>query len=413
VKKQLKKRAATGWMDLSQLLTQRYQHAYKPGELTSPNAALALSAYHAGIWLYQNGVGSLPLPVYRQDSDDARTKLRQDPAYRLLNDRPNPALSRPKFWHWVVRSIFQDGNALVQISWAGNGKPLALYPIPASQIEKIWITDKWEKRYRVRDSRNNVTEYEDWEVLHFYRFSDNGLWGVPLLWYAATSLGLHTQIQDSATAYYANAARIPGYFKTDAEMTEEARRNVSEVFSDKHAGARKSGKLPFIDTDIELVSVDMTTAQEAQIVEAMNASVADIARWFGVSPLTLGDVTRGTYSNLAADNTALYQKCLRPVLDDLEAELNYKLFGLASDRYCEFSTEAMLRGSPSEQADIWSKAIASGWNTVDEVRAWQNLPPLPEPEPQPQPQPPQPPQETQDGEQPATVQGDQQQPPTN
>lgn len=361
---------------LSQLPEGYFRPRRPPGAVCHDDEALSLSPVYAALRLYQTTLGKLPLVTYRRLPDGGRERARTHPAYRLLHERPNPAMSRAAFFEFVVRSLFLDGEAFISIRWAGNGSPYGLYPVPRSSVTEVLVDDEWRKAYRVQTA-DGAEWYADEDMIHILHRSKDGFRGTRLLDWAAESLGLHRQVLESADALFHNAARPVGYLKYPHKLDAQTVANLKDAWQADQGGPGNSGKLAIVHGGADYVPLDTRTVEDSQIIEALGASVADVARWFGVSPLLLGDLSRGTYSNLAADNSAFYQRSLSPLLDKIEQELNAKLFGLDADTYAEFLTEAALRGDPQQVAQIHQTYVQMGVMLRSEVREQLNLPPIP------------------------------------
>lgn len=350
-------------------------HPRTAGAVHSSDEALTLSPVFAALRLYQSTIASLPLVTYRKLPDGGRERATTHPAYALLHERPNPAQSRSTFFEYVVRELFLSGEAFIHVRRLGTGEPLGLYPIASSTVEQVVVDAEWNKAYFVRTD-DGAEVYQDKDIIHLFRYSNDGIRGVPLVRYAAESLGLHRQVLESAGAYYVNAAKPSGYLKYPGKLDKQAIENLSTEFKDSYAGTKNTGKVPLLQNGGDWSTFANTNATDAQIIEALGSSVTDVARWFGVSPLLLGDLSRGTYSNLAADNAAFYQRSVRPILDKVELEINAKLFGIEGGTYAEFLVDAILRGDPLQQQSIFNGYVQAGIVTRAEVRDWLNLPPI-------------------------------------
>lgn len=344
-----------------------------PGRLYGSEQALALSPFFAALRLYQSAMSSLPLVAYRKDAEGHRHRLEDSAVYNLLHDRPNPAQSRAVFFEALLDDYWLEGECFIHLSWANNHRLLGMYPIPARSIERIDFSDDWRKTYFVA---GEADPYTDDEVAHVINFSRNGLRGCSFLRYAGESLGLHKQILDTATSLYANTARVAGQIVQTGNLTKEARDNLRHDLSNDFSGALNAGKMPFMPLGTEIKPLDTKSAESAQLIDALNVSVADIARWFNLSPLLLGDLSRGTYSNSAADKLAFYQKNMMPVLEKFQLEINHKVFGVGSDAYCEFLTDNILRADPLTQSQVWHNGLQDGYLLRSEIRQWLNLPPV-------------------------------------
>ncbi len=347
---------------------------YAPGAVHTPERAMTLSPFYCGVRLYQTTLGSLPLVTYRK-TDTGRERADDVGPFYLLHARPNPAMSRAVFWELCAKSMFLDGEFFCHVRKNDNGDLIGLYPIHQSRVMRVAVDENWNKAYLVREESGQAV-YLDHEMIHLFNFSFDGIRDVRLLEFAAESLGLHRQVLESATACYGNAVRPSGYLKYPGKLNTAAIKEIKDFFASEYAGTNNTGKVPVVGENGEFIPFPTTNADDARIIEALGASVDDIARWLGISPLLLYNLARGTFSNLGAENTAFYQRTIRPLLDKIELELNHKIFGEGSEFYCEFLTEAILRGDPLQQAQVWHLGITDGYYLRSEPREWMNLPPV-------------------------------------
>ncbi|QEL18537.1 phage portal protein [Limnoglobus roseus] len=346
-----------------------------PSAVRTPDEALTLSPFWAGVRKYQSALGSLPLVTYQRDANGDRKRLESSPTYWILHDRPNPIQSRAALFEWVALQLFTEREVLLHVRLTGTGYLVGLYPIHCSKVVNVLIDDDWNRAWVV-STPEGVEVYREDEIIHLYLFSRDGIRGTRLLDYAGSSLGLHRQVQESAGAFYENAVRPSGYLKYSGTLDAAAVKQIKEHFLADYAGTGNRGKLPVTMQNGEFLPLNNTNADDAKIIEALSTSVPDIARWLGLSPLSLGDLSRGTYSNLGADRQAFYGDSLRPLLEKTELEFNAKIFGVTSSVYCEFDVNGLLRGDPQQQADVANVGIQNGTVLVNEQRAWLNLPPV-------------------------------------
>jgi HK97 family phage portal protein len=365
----------SGWFPLSSVPSGFFGQT-RPGAVESPEQALTISSFWAALRLYQLVIGSLPLVTYRR-ATSGRMFAANNPVYNLLCYRPNPAQSRAVFFQQMVQNCFLGtGNSYTLIRRTNAGEVLGLYPIKPEHVLRVAVDAEWNKAFLVW-TPNGQEVYFDSDVLHLFYFSLDGITGVPLLRFAGESLGLHRQVLESASSYFQNRAKPSGYLKYPGKLNAQAVDEIKKYFKSEYAGADNTGKIPVLADGGEFVQFDESTAADAELLAALGASAEDVGRWFNLSPLALGNLTRGTYSNLGADNAAMYQRSIRPFLNLIELELNWKLFGPDSEYYSEFLTQAILAGDPTQQTAVANVGILNGSVLRSEQREWLNLPPVP------------------------------------
>lgn len=364
----------SSWYRLSEAPAGFFAPPRNPGSITSPAQALTLAPFFAAVRLYATQLGSLPLVTYRRTQDGGREKAESHPAYSLLLNRPNPAQSRAVFWQFIAKELFLSGNAYVVVQWRGNGNISGLYPVPCGAVSRVVIDADWNKAYEI-NLGSGPEWYDDTQVLHFMGFSEDGLQGEPVWRYAAESLGLHRQVLEAANSFFANSTRPSVYIKYPGKLSKEAEGNLKLWLSENQQGTLNTGKPFWLSDGGELQNITSGTAEDAQIIQGLGASVGDIGRWTGLSPVQLGDFSAAHYATLEADNTFLYQKSLRPLLDSIEQELNHKLF-VDGNTFAEFDTDEVLRGDYTATAQLANMLIQSGVLLRSEAREWFSLPPI-------------------------------------
>ena len=105
-----------------------------------------------------------------------------------------------------------------------------------------------------------------------------------------------------------------------------------------------------------------------------------MARLYGVPPHLLADASGSTSwgSGLHEQNVAFSQYSLRPLVTRVEAALTSIMRSQGiSVAYARFDLESLSRGT-NERWDTYAKAIQTGVLSIDEVRAYEGLPALPD-----------------------------------
>lgn len=345
-----------------------------PFALGGAEDARTLSPFHAALRLYQATVSLIPLITYKR-TDKGRERARSHPAYKLLSERPNPAQSASVFWEYAIDQYFVEGESFTHAQWANNHKLLNLFPIPRRAVKQVILNPDWTKTYIVQTEAGEVTYKHD-EVIHIVGpVSRDGIRGISFLEYARQSMSLHKQVLVAADSFYQNAPTPRAYISFPGNPPAPAAKEaMKESVKKQHAGPSKTGEMPVFYNGMEIKPLPFSTAEDAKIIEALGTSTADIARWFGVSPLLLGDLQKSTYSNLGADHQAFYVKSLATLLHKIVLEFNYCIFGADHDFYAEFLTEKILQADPTAQSQIYQTGIQNGYYLRSEVREWLNLP---------------------------------------
>ena len=96
----------------------------------------------------------------------------------------------------------------------------------------------------------------------------------------------------------------------------------------------------------------------------------------------MGDSSNSTSwgSGLQQQNTTFVQHTLRPLVERVEAGMNTLLRseGLPSGVFAKLSLDGLLRGDTQQRLEGYETGLRAGFYTINEVRDWEELPPLPE-----------------------------------
>lgn len=164
-----------------------------------------------------------------------------------------------------------------------------------------------------------------------------------------------------------------GYLKSSKPDLDQAQATKLRLaWEGAHGDIRKSIAVLNSTTEFTPLSID---PQAMQYVEMKRLSAWDIALIFGVPPSKLG-INMGqsnTYSNLESENAAFVQDCLIIFARKIEAAIDAVL---PAGTTLKIDFNQLLRGDTTTRFNAYQIGIAAGFLTVDEVRGFEDLPPL-------------------------------------
>jgi HK97 family phage portal protein len=126
-----------------------------------------------------------------------------------------------------------------------------------------------------------------------------------------------------------------------------------------------------VQPGMELKELGMSM-RDAQMLESRQFSIAEICRWFSISPHLVGDLSRATFSNIEHLFLEFLQMTLntwinrweqefwRCVLTDEEKGQGYQL---------RFKVDELLRGDFTTRMEGYASALQNGHMSIDEVRS--------------------------------------------
>jgi HK97 family phage portal protein len=177
------------------------------------------------------------------------------------------------------------------------------------------------------------------DVLHIKGFGINGVVGYMLAQVGKESLGLTLAAQRFAANYYANGTRFTGLISHPKVMSPEAYKRLEQSFNENHAGVDRAHGTKVLEEGVTWTKTS-ADANEAQMLEARQFQVEDVARWLRMPPHKIGHLERAQgWSTLESANTDYVIDTLMPWLVRWEQECQRKLIG---------------RRTPTCSASTWS-----------------------------------------------------------
>lgn len=345
------------------------------GMPVNESSVLALSTAWACVNLLAGTIASLPLMVYRTDSQGRRTLAKDHPLYRVLHDSPNADQTAMDFWEGGIAALELRGNMHARIERMG-GRVVALSPICDPSVRRL---DNGDLEYSWTENGKSYRATQE-EVFHVRGFGGSPLGGMSTLSAGRQVFGLASAINTAAQKTFANGMHTQIALKTDKWLTPEQHEAMTKDVAQRHAGAMNSGT-PFIAHGGMEITPLSINPEDAQMLESRAFSVEEIARLFGVPPHLVGHTEKSTsWGTGLEEQTSGFQKfTLRKRLKRIEQAIEKQLLTPA-DRAAgvtvEFNLEGLLRADSKSRAEFYASGLQNGWTTINEVRALENLSPV-------------------------------------
>jgi HK97 family phage portal protein len=111
------------------------------------------------------------------------------------------------------------------------------------------------------------------------------------------------------------------------------------------------------------------------MTEARLFQIQEIGRLYGLPPVFLGDLSKGTFSNTEQQDLQLVKHLIGQWAKAFEDELNLKLFGQRRrSRYVRHNLDGLQRGDFKSRIEALARAIQTSQITPDEARALEERP---------------------------------------
>lgn len=339
--------------------------------------ALGLSATYACVNLLAGTIASLPLMVYRT-RNGVRSIASDHPLYYVLHDSPNYDQTAVDFWEFACAGLELHGNAFAEIEKRSNGSVYSLTPIRPDVVTVERLNGRLQYRWS-EDGKAIKRDQE--EILHIRGFGGNPLGGSSTLAACGQTFSGALAAEQAANGMFKNGVLTTGVVSADRDLTKEQMDAAQQRIEEKYAGALNAGRPMVLNNGLQWQQISISP-EDAQMLETRRFSVEEICRVFGVPPHMIGHTENSTSWGTGLEQQTLgFQKfTLRRRLKRIEQALQKQLMTPADRAQgisIEFNLEGLLRGDSEGRANFYREMSGIGAMTINEIRALENLPPVP------------------------------------
>jgi HK97 family phage portal protein len=347
------------------------------GPNVSPGSATRLAAVFACTRVCAETLSSLPIGIFRERKSGGRDPATDHPAQELFL-KPNSWQTGMEFFEMMQAHLELRGNAYAH-KISGNGRAIdQLIPLHPDRVRVYLLPDN-RLRYEVTAySSGQIDRFSQDEILHLRGWSFNGITGISTVSALAEVIGVGLAQQDHRARYFRNNA-IPGLALESLKMTDEAREKMTDSMSEKFSG-EGAFKVFAPPPGVTVKTLGLTN-KDSQLIEASHSTSIEICGAWRVPPHKIGDLARGTFSNIEQQNIEFATDCQRPRVVRMERRLDadvvnsLRAFESASgDYFVGFNMDALYRGDMKSRYDAYSVALP--WMRRNEMRRNEGLNPI-------------------------------------
>ncbi len=369
------------------------------GQRVNARTALQIADVYAAVRLLAETVGALPLHVFRRQGEERR-RLRDGALVELL-DRPSPAQTTSGLLGSVMVHLLTTGDAFIGLFRGPDGGVEQLAPLDPERMAVELRGGVLRYRYTQHPDATRgaqTVELTDADLVHVRALSRDGLTGMSVVEQAREALGISTSLDQFAARYFAEDCRPSGILRL-GNGADDRLTALTDAWKGRHQGVDRSHRIAAVTGEVSFEAIS-ASAEDAQLVEARQHATATIARVFRIPPSLLGAPVGDsmTYGNRESDMAHFVAHSIRPWTVAIEEAIGAHAELCPPGTFAEFSFDELLRADTGARYAAYETGLRAGFLEVDEVRRWENLPPLarateppplapavPEPDPAPEP----------------------------
>lgn len=337
------------------------------------DSSMQVASFYRGVIYISTQIAKLPWNV-----KDKENKILDSNESYLLDTMPNDEMNSFMFRLCMVQNAIIHGNSYAEIERDLLGRAKALWPIPTSDME-LYRTPDGKLIYRIIYSSSSGTDKEIFlpyrDVFHLKNFhTKDGLTGQGVVAYGQETLGISLGANQMASNLFSNGGLPSGVLSVKGTLSDEAYERVKKSWKEAHSGKRSAG-IAVLEEGASWQAASMSP-DILQFLESRKFSVLEIARFLGLPPTKLYDITAATYSNQEQSNLEVATDTLDSWARNLEAEADIKILNRKfGGRRSELDLYAIFRGDMTTRANYFSKMMQTASITPNEIRKREGLAP--------------------------------------
>lgn len=352
----------------------------------SPQVALTVSAVYRAVELRAKTIGQMAIQYQAMTRDGGNyVQAAWGPGKRLnylLQVEPNPLMSASVLWEQVTIARLMEGNGFVYIERDDMGDPVRLWLADCAGYNELDGT--YTLTFESEHGSVNHVNVPRTDVLHFpntYR-RPGSIFGISTIRYAAETLSLIKTEKAQSLETAAKGGRVKLIIGEEKPASTQGTmasglysKNSMNDYADE-INERIYQKDVVALRGLDKIQNISMSAQDMQLVEQLNMSQDDVARFYATPrPLLMMD-SNSHYTTYTNATMEYLSRTIAPDSREMEDEMFRKLlsvedFGKRRIHMCELP---LLRMDKETQAKVDKARLESGTATINELRKEWDMP---------------------------------------
>lgn len=347
------------------------------GMRVSPETAKRLGTVIACVTARGRALATMPCKIFTDLAGGGSKVVTNHPLYDVLYSRPNDIQTAYDFKFMMNAHVDLRGNAYALKIPGPRGPVDQLKPLHPDRVQVEVLRDSGRLIYVYNDPLTNETKrYTQDEIFHLRDWSDNMAVGQSRISMGLDLVGVALAHQDYIARFLKNDTQSGQIITGTNFKNDEDEKKFRENWQKSTTGKNR-GKVLVLPPGLDVKSLGVKPV-DAQLLEGHKASQVEICTLFGVLPHLVGvDAGKAaTYASVEQFNIMHAQQCVHPMIVMWEQAIQRDL--IVSERYyAKFSMASLLRGDNATRFAGYAVAIQNSWMCPDDVRALEDLNPIP------------------------------------
>lgn len=343
----------------------------KSGVAINEESAQKLGAVHQAVDVVARTIASFP---WRSlvDNGGVKSSANDHPVSKLIKYRPNHKYGSHIFRKVIVSQMMLWGAGCAAIKKKGNVISSFEIKHPANILTAV--SPKTDELYYYDVTKDELFHSDDF--IYVLAHSKNGIDRKSIIQLHRDSLGTIGAMENFNADFWGNNTFINGFLETDQTLKPEQKQVLAAQVKQ---GLGKAGGVGFLEYGMKFNAVGMAM-KDAEFIANRKFSIEDIARIFGVPPWMIGHYEGANFNSSEQMMLSFINNTVRPYVCLIDEEFTYKVFQNRDEHnhYTKLEMKGLMQGDVKTRAEWIKMMLGLGVYSIDEVRALEDLNPLPD-----------------------------------
>ena len=270
-------------------------------------------------------------------------------------------ISKFNLFKQIVWDIYLKGNAFLYIRRDSKGVPTELVYLKPQQVTIHYNENNHVLYYLANSLVKGKIAPQD--IIHFYK---NGIFdGKSTISFGTQAIELAKETDSVSKSYFRSGCNVNGIIKMLTNSTDKQRQEIQSAWQN-NIGKNKNG-VAVMPQNVDYIKLG-SDANSAQMLESRQYNLTEIARFFNISPVMLGDLSKASYSTLEMVLTQFVQVTLQPLVSMIQSELTRKLIPITENVYINLDENYLIKFDKNTESNYYTNLVRGGILTVNEAR---------------------------------------------
>jgi len=329
--------------------------------------AISIGAVYASVRLISDVISTLPLGTFTNSNGE---RVAYPMPEWLRDPEPDLSVTRADHFQMLLVSLLIDGNAFVRkLRNPATSEIVALSVLAPHRVEVIRNANGFIE-YKLDQGKRIIS---DDDMIHITELRQPGkLRGVSRVHALRETLGLSKALENFSAQFFGSGSSTSGIIEMPGEMTAAQAKELKNAWEREHRGLAKAFRPGILTGGAKFVKTSVDN-DEAQMLEAREFSVEEIARIFRIPPHLLQSTKPGamSYASVEENSKQFVAYTLLPYISKIEQAYSPLMNAGA---FIKFNVDGLLRANLTERFAAYSSATQAGFLSINDIHDLEDMP---------------------------------------